>query len=257
MNKLLLILIMSIVLTSCTQKHENNREKGHISNFINITDNEDNGIKEILNFFGGKCNYEVRTSISTNEGTKKYFVLELSQSEVIEKQAAIAQMSASNIAYLFYKNLKTERNNYNEIHPILIFKDGQKMTFKYLTKQLQRVEKRMNLAYKIVSFLKNRQYDDIQTRLNNIVLRRTTGKTISTAFNIDELIEKLKSVDLQLGNITEGFKPLGFRVYQINNDKEILHIAGIIIRDKQSNNFSIDVDLNSDSEEIYLLQYDL
>lgn len=153
--------------------------------------------------------------------------------------------------------MKQERNNYDEIHSTLIFKDGEKITFKYSTKQLYRVEKRMNLAYKIVSFLKNKQYDDIQTRLNNIVLRRTSGKTISTAFNIDELIEKLKSVDLQLGNVTEGFKPLGFRVYQINNDKEILHIAGIIIRDKQNNNFSIDVDLNSDSEEIYLLQYDL
>lgn len=38
-------------------------------------------------------------------------------------------------------------------------------------------------------------------------------------------------------------------------EKEILHLSGALIRDKQNNEFSIDIDFNSDKDEIYQLQY--
>lgn len=103
MNILQTVLIITIVLTSCTNKQENAPKQGIFSKFSSTTNNEDNGINEISKYYGGKCECEKHVSVSTESGTKKSFALVLSQSEVIEEQAKLAQMPASNIAYHFFR----------------------------------------------------------------------------------------------------------------------------------------------------------
>ncbi len=65
-------IILSIVLIAC-------------KSIVSISNNEDKGIKEVLDFYGGYCKYSIGASASTEDGTKKYFELELSKSDIIEK----------------------------------------------------------------------------------------------------------------------------------------------------------------------------
>lgn len=246
MNRILSLIIIVFLITSCGKKREGEQKTGLLSNFMNITDNEDAGIKEILAFYGGYCKYAVGASASTKDGKKKYFELEMSQSDVLEENANRIEMPASNIAYLFYKNLKEEKSNYDEIHAVIIFKDGTEKTFEYSTDKLELVQNRMDLANKTVDLLTNKDYDNLKLLLNNELVN----------YDKDELISNLIKFEPQFGDIKE-FRPFGFRVNKNKNGMSILHISGALIREVQNSEFSVDIDLNSENEEIYLLQYKL
>lgn len=246
MNRILSLIICAFLLTSCGNKREGEQKTGLLSNFVSITDNEDAGVKEILAFYGGQCKYAIGVSASTKDGNKKYFELEMSQSEVIENLADKIEMPASNIAYLFYKNLKEEKVNYNEIHSVILFDDGTKKTFKYSTEQLELVINRMDLAYKTVELLSNQDYENLKTLFNTNELK----------IDKDIVISDLKKLEPELLGINE-FRPFGFRINKSKNGTNLLHISGALIREVQNNAFSIDVDLNSKKEEILGMQFEL
>ena len=77
-----LILFGLISLTACGQRHEGEKKTGLLSHMVSITDNEDKGVKEILAFYDGQCKYSIGM-----DGAKKYFELEMSQSELLEQYA--------------------------------------------------------------------------------------------------------------------------------------------------------------------------
>jgi hypothetical protein len=244
-----ILIASTLTITSCGNRHEGEQKPTLLSNALSITDNEDKGVKEILAFYGGYCKYAVGASASTETGKKKYVELELSKSEVIEKKAKVAQMPASNIAYLFYTNLnKEERANYDEIHTVLIFADGEKMTFEYPSKQLELVDQRMRLVNKVVGLIKEKNFEALRPMLNDTAL---------VSYDKNELITNLAKVDPQFGNVTEGFRPFGFGIYKAKDGTDVLHISGAIIRDKLSNEFSVDLDLNGRDDNIFALQYKL
>jgi hypothetical protein len=219
-----------------------------VSSCARITDNEDKGVKDILNFYGGYCRYSIGFVASTSEGKQKYFELEMSKSEVVEKYSDVVEMPASNIAYLFYHDLEKEKNNYNEIRSVVILKDGSHSTFKYATKKLAIVEKKMSVVQKIVNVLKSRHYEDIKPFLQ--------PDTNYIRYDKEELIANLAKLDPQFGTIQE-FRPLGFRFGQTEYGRDYLHISGALIRDKQNTEFSVDIDLISGGDDILLLQYKL
>jgi len=246
---LLILITTTLTIISRGNKQEGEQKPTLLSNALSITDNEDKGVKEILDFYGGYCKYAIGASASTETGKKKYFELELSKSDVIEEKAKVSQMAASNIAYIFYKNLSTEeRDNYDEIHTVLIFADGEKMTFEFPTKQLELVDQRMKVVNKVVGLIKEKNFEALRPILNDTAL---------ISYDKNELITNLKSVDTQFGNVTEGFTPFGFRINKVKDGTDVLHISGAIIRDKQSNEFSVDLDLNGKDYNIYVLQYKL
>ncbi|WP_298425515.1 hypothetical protein [uncultured Kordia sp.] len=245
MNRILSLIICAFLLISCGNKREGEQKTGLLSNFVKITDNEDAGVKEILDFYGGQCKYAIGASVSTKDGSKKYFELEMSQSDAIDKQLDKVYLPSSNIAYRFYKNLKEEKKNYDEIKVVLISKENKKQEFDFPITLLEKAEKRIKVAEKTVSLLKEKQFEELKEMLNNELV----------AFNKDELIPRLKEVEPQFGNILE-FRLFGFKIMEIK-DKELMHISGAIIRDKQNNEFSVDIDFNSDKYELYQLQYKL
>lgn len=246
MNKIFLVLFGIILGHSCAEKTAGEQKTNLLSNFLSITENEYKGVQEILGFFGGECRYSIGANSSTKEGTTKFFELEVNKSIVIDKQLEKAQMSSSNIAYLFYKNLKEERNNYHEIHIVLIPSKGGKRTFIYTTKQLERVEKRMMVVEEIINNLRNKNYDIIKSMLNNPGLSN---------HNKDDIIEQTKNFESQYGIITKGFLLFGFMIQKSDNGREILYISGVIIREKEGNPFSVYLDLNIDANEIILYDY--
>lgn len=221
---------------------------GVFSNLISITDNEDNGVKKILDFYGGYCEYAIGASASTDDGKKKYFELRLSKSVGLEKQRANPELVASNVAYIFFTNLTEERKNYDEIHAVLNFADGKKETFEFPVEQLKLVENRMAVVKKIVAAIKKKDFEALRPILID-----------NSLFSYDEnqLIANLKIVDPQFGNVTEGFRSFGFRINETKSGIKIVHIAGAIIRDKQSNAFSVDLNLNGKDDKAYKLEYEL
>jgi len=244
MNKIFSILICAFLLVSCAEKHDGERKTGLLSNFMSITDNEDAGVKEILEYYGGQCKYSIGTSASTQDGKEKFFELEMSQSDVLEEYRDRISMAASNIAYLFYENLKEERTNYDEIHAVIIFKDGTKKTFEYSTDELELVNNRMSLAIKTVSLITSKNYEELVLLLNNEI----------TNFDKDELIASLAALEPQLEEVKE-FLPFGYHVREVDNGMKVLHISGILAREVQNIEFSIDVDLNSKEEKVYYFQF--
>lgn len=249
MNKLLIFTITILLGSSCVRKHEGEQKTSLLSNFISISDNEDKGVKEILSFYGGYCEYSLGASASASTETekKKYFELKLTKSELIEELANKVEMVASNSAYLFYKNLTEEREKYDEIHVLIGFKDGDEMLFKYSTDDLEKIDKRIELVEKIVGLIKDKEFEAIRPYLNTELFD----------YSKDELISGINRVDSQFGKVTDGFMTYGFRIRTMDNGKQILHQSCVILRDVQNHEFSLDIDLNSDKEEIYLLQYKL
>ncbi|WGH75752.1 hypothetical protein P8625_00900 [Tenacibaculum tangerinum] len=246
MNRILSLLICVFLVTSCGNKREGEQKTGLLSNFISITDNEDAGVKEILEFYGGQCKYAIGVSASTKDGKKKYFELEMSKSGILEDNANRIEMPASNIAYLFYRNLKEEKENYDEIHSIIVFEDGTKKTFEYSTETLELVDERMSLVNHTVDLLTKKDYESLKLLLNTELFE----------FDKNEFLTNIKKFEPQLGKIKE-FRPFGFRIREAKNGINLLHVSGALIRKIQNNEFSVDMDLNSGKQELYLLQYKL
>ena len=243
------IFFCSMFLFSCAERRGGEIKTGLFSNFLQITDNEDKGVKEVLDFYGGYCKYSIGTSASSKDGTAKYFELELSKSDLVEQQGLeYAKLTASNTAYLFYKNLKDESSNYNEIHVVLKFEDGQEHKFEYTTSQLALVEKRLPLAYKVVETIKLQDFNALLPLLNDSSLYE---------YDKNALISRLAEVGSQFGNITDGLTHIGFVVYKAKDGRDILYIAGIVTRDIQSHEFSLELDLNSDVEEVFMIDYSI
>ena len=247
MKSLGLIIAITLTLASCADKHEGEQKTGLLSNLVGITDNEDKGVKEILDYYGGQCKYAIGATASTESGSKKYFELEMSKSDPFEKYAQIVEMPASNVAYLFYKNLKEEKTKYDEIHTVVIFNDGTKKTFVFDSKQLDLVVKAMPSVLKVVDILKSKNYSSLSPMLNDSTLMEYDKKG---------LISNIEKMDPQFGIIKE-FIPYGFRTKNLDNGKKVLHISGALMRDKQSNEFSVDLNPDSPTDEIYLIQYKL
>ncbi|HTM98805.1 MAG TPA: hypothetical protein VL088_08695 [Pedobacter sp.] len=240
--------LMTFLISSCGNQTQTDKGNGLLSNLIKASDNEKRGVQEVVDFYGGKCEYSVGSSVSSSKDSNKYFKLSLYESDLLEENGHRIEMPASNIAYLFYKNLKEEKKNYDEIRIEVKFKDGQKVELDYSTNILQAVLKRMPFAFKVVDLIKYQKYAELTSLIND---------TAIFEFNKEELTPSLKEVETQFGKITdEAFRPFGFRIDQYQ-DRLILHVCGAILREKQNNEFSMDVDLNSDKEEVYLIQFQL
>ena len=244
-----IILATSLAISSCGNSHEGEQKPTLLSNAISITDNEDKGVKDILDFYGGSCKYSIGASASTETGSKKYFQLELSQSDGIDSSEELPALPSSNIAYLFYMNLNNdERSNYKEIRTVLNFSDGKVLTSEFETKQLELVDEKMKVVEKVVQLIKEKDFAAISSIINDSVL---------FIYDKNELIEGIETAESQLGNVTKGFRPFGFEIRHAKDGTDVLHISGAIIRDKQSNQFSVDMDLNGTGDNIYMLQYEL
>ena len=242
-----LITLAVFTYISYGNKHKGEQKVGLISNLVSITDNEDKGVKEILSTYGGELKYSggFKDSFSIASGVEheKYFELDLSKSDVMEKLSNIVGMPASGMAYIFYKNLKEEKSNYTEIRSVIIFNDGTKSTFKYPTKELEIVSKKMDLVNKVVDLIKEKKFKEITSMIS-----------ANVKYNKDEIISNMNKGEQIFGN-AKGFMFGGFRFNTFDNNVELLHISGNILCDKQNHEFSIDIDQNSSKDELQNIQY--
>lgn len=249
MKKIIIsVILLSVTVFSCSRR-EGEQKTGLLSYLVNISDNEDAGVNDVLGFFGGKCEYSIGKSVSTEEKSKKYFELRLFESEAIEQFSSNPKFPASNIAYRFYRNLnKEERQNYTHIKPVIVFKDGSEIEFEFSTWELEIVDKKIPFLNKVVNMIREKRFDDLSPLLNDSTIAE---------YDKNELIDNLKKVDPQFGNVTdEGFRIFGYKIDALDNKgNDYLYFSGAIIRDIQANEFSLIIDPYSDKEEIFLMQY--
>lgn len=246
-SRVIIVSAFTAILVGCVDRKEGEEKTSLLSNFISISDNEDKGVKEILEFYGGECEYSFGASASTDKGKLKYFELEMRKSSAIEKYSHVAQMPASNIAYLFYRNLKSEKNNYDEIHTVIKFADGSQVTFKYPVQELEIVSDRMPVVEKIIAKMKNKDFEGIKASLNDESLIK---------YDKNELVLNMEQLEPSFGQVKE-FVPYGFRIEEFGDNKRILHISGAVMRDKQNHEFSADFDLDAPKEELLRIEYQL
>ena len=242
-----IILLSFASLSACTS-HQGETKTGLLSNLVANTDNEDKGIKEIIGFYGGRCDYGIEKKVYIGRDNETDFWIKFSQSAYLDSFAKSPELPGSNIAYLFYKNLDKEKDQYDQIRSELVFSNGKKMIFVYKPLLLEKVKLKMQLVDKIVALIKNKNFDDIR---NFIAV-----DTSLFNYNVDELIVNLQQAEAQFGNAS-AFIPYGFKFFKSPNGKDILHISGLIVRDKQNNNFSVSLDPNIYQEKIYMLNYKL
>jgi hypothetical protein len=212
-----------------------------------LTENENKGIGQILEFFGGQCEYSVGVSTSTAAETQKYFELKLSKSNALTKYKNNKEIVTSKLAYLFFENLnEEEKANYTHIRGTLLYENEEEFSKDYSVKELETVRNKLSIADEVILLIKNKNFMQLKEILND-----------QGAFRYDksELIENVEKLEPEFGNIAE-YRFFGFNFSNAGNQL-ILKLYGVVLRDRNNHELSIYVDPNSKKREVLKLDYTL
>ena len=247
MKTYLYLIVLALVLTSCGSNEEADKKPAAVAQPPLPTGPsvaEQAGIKEITDFYGGECKF----AVSKPGDAKRYVELQITKSPSLDTSQHIAALCAGNIALLYYKHVAGTPLGYDELHTIIFYPDGQKAEKDFGLKQLDTVLTKSKLVDDLVACVKAKNFDGLQPLLND--------QNGIVAYNKKDLIEKMKGIDPQLGALKQ-FLPFGFIFYNSDKGKELLHISGMMIREKNNNQFSIDIDPADAKEEAVVINYKL
>ncbi|MCD6012360.1 MAG: hypothetical protein K0Q79_2222 [Flavipsychrobacter sp.] len=201
-------------------------------------------IKEITGFYGGIA----RASNGTTNKGKRFYRIDISNSPILDSNVKITELNISNIAILFYKHISPEKDKFDEIQASITFGDGQKLVKTYTKEKLELVISKVVVITKIVGLLKAKNYDGLLPLMNDkshIVYDKTM------------LVKSIERAEERLEPVKE-FIPYGFLFILNDKKKELLHISGVLLRERGNNNeFSVDFDPSVTKEEILFLNYKL
>lgn len=125
MKKLLPFFILSFFIFSCNKE--------------NISSSETKIVQKILQFYGGICEGS-KGFESKNNKKIDYFEIDVSKSQLLNKDVVNLTKHAGNIAYLFYSNLMPEeKKNYNEIRVKIDLNSAESRSYKYKISELEGV----------------------------------------------------------------------------------------------------------------------
>ncbi len=206
MNKILILLLLSITLISCKKN-------------IGVTEKEVNAVQQVLNFYNGECLRHKGIEFKNGE-TKTYFELEMSKSPLLESNATNLKPHAANIAYLFYTSLDDEKTNYNQIRVKINLQNGTTSQYSYSDKEIEEIEKLMPKIDNISQLIKNKDFETL-TNLFDKTLELETSQ-------IAELFNKL---DNQFGNVKQD-QFQGFEFKEMKDIGQVITINVAQVREK-------------------------
>ena len=163
----------------------------------------------------------------------------------------VIELPASNIAFIFYKNLKNEKSNYTTIKVVIKLKDGRSDNFEYSISQLEIVNQKFNVLTKVSDLIQTKDYS---------ALFKLFDLSVAADLNVKKLEDYCSKMDSDYGKIVK-VQFQGFSFFKNSDDpknKELLHLAGIQQRDKQNTPLSVFVDFNKIDIEgsVYTLKFD-
>jgi len=209
-----------------------------------ITDTEVDAVESVLSFYGGICNrskgFEMKNGV-----TETYFELKMSRSELIESYIEVLEMPASNVAYLFYSNLKDEKENYTHIKVIIQLPDNELEEFYYSVKDLNEISKLTNTLHHLSDNIKSNDYDRLLSLFDDDIAVNMTNLQIEKyCAPYDSLYGKIIRTEFQ-----------GFRFFKDEtSNTPLVHLAGIMLREKD--NTPISIYINRNSKKISTLKYE-
>lgn len=211
----------------------------------NLSQNENKGLQEIISTYGGEIHFDKGAIAATAETkAKRIFEISLSNSTKVAEQAKNANLISSNLAWLMYKSMQSDANNYDEIHSVLTIKEN-KTTIKYPISDLKIVAKKMALLDKIVALIKANKLEELKPYLNNTDL---------IEYPKDEILAELNFRSKVNGPV-KGFTPAGFKRNKSADGKSILQISGMLNRERLDHPISVAADMQSEKEEVLFLQF--
>jgi hypothetical protein len=236
-TSLILLLFSSLAFVSCK------------NNLAIFSENEKKGLTEICQFLGGNITCGKHWGNSTIEGKTSVFTVTLKNSKGAEAIANTkmvnrpAQMIASNMALILYKNLTTEeRSKYTAIQAAINFADGKTNTFQYSINELEFASTKIKLVDKIVNLLKTKNYDGLNAYF--------VEKSPFSKLNKKERIAFVKSIEVRHPS-TEDFEMWGF-----GQNAEVITFMGNLIRGGEPHRFTIMLNPDLGKEEVYYMNYD-
>jgi len=203
---------------------------------------EDKAVKEVLDVFGGNCEYSIEETLSSKTRSQ-VFVLNISESNFVDEYQRVIRLPASGVAYTFYKNYP--KIPYTAIRVNLLVNSKEQYQFDFPVNELKLIEPKMEVLQSIVYAIKTKEYS---------LLHNYIGDSLTLQVNVGKLIKEIKDKENELDSIME-FIPLGFRYGKIDSN-EIVHVTGIMDRAKSRNYISAEFSLNKPSHKAALISYD-
>ena len=237
------LIFFSLLLVSCKDESTNDNSLP-----TNLSKNENAGLQEVIKNYGGSVHFEKGAIPATDDTPQiRFFEIKIEDSKKINADKSLARLHASNMASLFYQQLKTETAQYDQIHTIIVLDDNKKTTTRFPTEDLAIVKKKTQFLDKILNLIQEKKYDELRTYINNKEL---------PPIEVDALIQKLDDFDTQFG-ILQSYEPLGFSKKKTVDGKAVLQLIGNVVRQTGTTPLSVYVDMQAEEDNILLLQYNL
>jgi hypothetical protein len=209
---------------------------------------ESTGIDAVLSFYGGKALYSSGMVASTEDKLQgRFYELELSGVAAKMKQYfTTLKLPASNCAYLFYHALSPEEKKHYSFIRITIEEVEPKATYEFPTRDLAKVEQAMLLADTLLKYMRAGDYEHFVAKGSPLAVSPQEwqkGKALLT------------SIDKKYGRV-QMFSLQGFEISQQNlassGTTEFVRLAGVLVRDKQSTDFTFVLVPTTSLQESYL-----
>lgn len=131
------------------------------NNTLKSTEAENNATQAVVGFYGGEV--QVHKGAGEKDGEKKkYFKIEISDSDLINLHPERANAHGGNIAYMFYSNLRREQSKYNEIQVDIHLKNGSTREYKFPYSELKEIDRLIPLLERVNQALITEDYTTLE-----------------------------------------------------------------------------------------------
>ncbi|MBX0293229.1 hypothetical protein K3G63_22485 [Hymenobacter sp. HSC-4F20] len=229
MKNIIAILLLALSLCSCNSSSETK------------------GVEAILAFYGGTAKYSKGVIKTTEEELQgRFYEIELSGvAAKLHQHFTSLQLPASNCAYLFYHALTPEEKKEYAFVRIIIPETNRQARYDFPTADLASVERAMSLATHSIRDLQRADYAAFLAKGNaQSAPKQEWLAAIPTFVQVDKQYGRIKEFSLQ-----------GFASQDHNASsgvKHLVRLAGVLVREKQSTDFSLVVEPTAAAQSDFL-----
>ncbi len=228
MPKLIFIFLISLALFSCGQQESTpsatTPETG--------TNNEKDPLQEAKRIYGGLIVFDKNKS-----------EIIASSSPKLNSMSDIVSLPASHIAWLFYKN--ADEKPADSLSVVVKLSNGQNPVYSFPVQQLKKANDHIAAIEQTAAFLKKDDYAGLYGLFSPEVAAQMTQQDLGLFCN-EVFEQKGKPV---------GFTFQGFKFFTLSGkNKELIHYAGMLHREKQDTPLSVFVD--PDKGQLYSIKFD-